>query len=732
MNPTRNELQRHALDYWQIIRNRLGLILLSFLLVFAVAALITYIMPRKYRGRVEMVIERKAENLIVQGHQQDYVSTFGDNFLKTQFEIITKRKTLDRVVEKLDLTKRWGLPSKQVASMKLLANLDAQSSIKSDFISIEYYDEDAELASEIANAIAESYGETRLDVDNQRTDSGMKELDIQIAAKEQLTKLAQEKVIHIKKQLGIIELPTYGIRAAGQENIQSLDNNSLIEGTHDVYKLKKDISDMTAQIEQLKTLEGDDLIRQAGELHIDNDTIKKLNPTYQDLLLQKQAKISAGLGTKHPTIKALAANLEQTRQLLLSAAEDYRKNLSFRLTTAEKQYDQAEKMNQEAKKKSIDSQAESQELLAAKREWEILADETTKLKGTKAQKEIDRNMTKNPVTVYQKAEPEMRPYKPNVVLNLSLGAIVGLMFGFGVAFFLEYLDTSVKSMEDVESFLGVPVLAVVPKGVGVLHRTTGSNPDAEAYRILRTNIEFNRKTPDLNCISVVSGGAGEGKSTTMVNLASVCVQAGYTTLIIDADMRRPRMHTFFDVSHSVGLSTYLSTDVPLPEVVIRTSVDNLYLLPSGIMTADPSGLLNSAKFNALIEDVKQRFDIVLIDSPPILGVSDASVLCSIADVTMIVVQHRKLPRQMLMRVKQSVENVGGTVIGVVLNNVDLQSDKSYQYATNYYGYYADNDKKSGKSKRTRRSTKEKDSLRGGTSSPATTAESSNSAPADVF
>ena len=131
-----------------------------------------------------------------------------------------------------------------------------------------------------------------------------------------------------------------------------------------------------------------------------------------------------------------------------------------------------------------------------------------------------------------------------------LGAAVGLIFGVAIAFFLEYLDTSVKSLEDVERYLQVPVLAVIPKDVGVLHKQSGMSPDAEAYRILRTNIEFNRRSADANAISIVSGGAGEGKSTTLVNLAYVCAQGGYTTLMIDADLRRPQLHTFFDVNHS--------------------------------------------------------------------------------------------------------------------------------------------------------------------------------------
>ena len=186
----------------------------------------------------------------------------------------------------------------------------------------------------------------------------------------------------------------------------------------------------------------------------------------------------------------------------------------------------------------------------------------------------------------------------------------------------------------------------------------------------------------------MSGGAGEGKSTTLVNLAYVCAQGGYTTLMIDADLRRPTVHTFFDINNSVGLSNYLTTDLMLEDVILQTPVDNLYFLPSGILPADAAGLLNSRRMSELIQDVKQRFDLVLVDSPPILGVSDASVLASEVDLTMIVVQHRKLPRNMLMRVKQAVENVGGYVVGVVLNNVDVRSDSQYQYYTSYYTYYA--------------------------------------------
>jgi capsular exopolysaccharide synthesis family protein len=294
-----------------------------------------------------------------------------------------------------------------------------------------------------------------------------------------------------------------------------------------------------------------------------------------------------------------------------------------------------------------------------------------------------------------------------------LGALVGLVMGVGLAFFIEYLDTSVKTMEDVENLLGVPVLAIIPQGIRLLHKEPGDSPDAEAYRILRTNIEFNRKNPQANTISLVSGGPGEGKSTTIANLAFICAQGGYSTLVVDADLRRPVQHELFDLNNNKGLTNYLTTDMQLEDVILPTIVENLSVLPSGVLPSDAVGILNSQRMSDMIAELKLRYDIIFFDSPPMLGVSDASVLASEVDQTVIVVQHRRFPRAMLIRVKQAILGVGGTVLGVVLNNVDLRHDQNYYYYTNYYGYY---------------NPREKDSRRGETQDAATSARNGYSEP----
>jgi capsular exopolysaccharide synthesis family protein len=691
MNENSLEMQRHAMDSWQIIKNRIGPIILSFLLVFAVAAIITYIMPRKYRGHVSMKIERKSQAVNVDDRSAGMDPFAQSEFwAKTEFETITQPKTLEPVVAELDLAKRWGLPGSREAQGKLMANLEPQASMKSDFVSIDFFDENAQLAADIANKVAQSYMTNRVEVGVSGKASALKILERQIADANKRASETRLKVQALKKEAGIIGDTVsgngLGARSYGSE-VQTTESMMENLRQQNLYKLDSDIQGFRAEIAGLDTLSSEDLVQRAFALKLENGIISAQYPRLQELKISYEGALRSGLGKKHEKVRGLESQIEESQRLLIAAAKAHVDGLKNKLATAESQRTGQDKLNNTSKTTALDKQAATTNYLMAKRELEQQEQIATERQMTFLKEEAMIELGQIPATIYASAEPEMTPARPKIGLNLALGAIVGLMFGIGLAFAMEYMDTSVKSLDDVERYLGVPVLAVIPQDVGVLHQASGFNPDAEAYRILRTNIEFNRRNANANCITVVSGGAGEGKSTTITNLAYVCAQGGYNVLLIDGDLRRPRLHTLFEVSNTVGLTNYLTTDVQLEDVVLQTPVENLYFLPSGILPADSAGILNSQRMSDLITDVKSRFDLVLIDSPPILGVSDASVLAHEADMTMIVVQHRKLPRQMLMRVKQAVENVGGTVLGVVLNNVDVRSDSQYQYYTSYYSYY---------------------------------------------
>jgi capsular exopolysaccharide synthesis family protein len=296
------------------------------------------------------------------------------------------------------------------------------------------------------------------------------------------------------------------------------------------------------------------------------------------------------------------------------------------------------------------------------------------------------------VYVTEVAEPGKDPVRPNKPLNITLGLIFGLVVGIGLAFFIEYLDTSVKTIDDVERAFQAPVLGVIPQNVGILADEGPESRYAEAYRVLRTNILFARKDEKLTAIVVVSAGAGEGKSTTTLNLATVFAQAGTRVLIVDSDLRRPTLHKLFHVANDIGLTNYLLKQNTLEEVIQTTSVPMLDFMASGKLPSSSMSILNSAQMKQMIAGLKQRYEFVFFDSPPILGVSDASVLASEVDIVVQVIQYRRYPQPMNLRAKQVIEKVGGTFLGIVLNNINMSQDESYYYYSGYYHdyYYSGN------------------------------------------
>ncbi len=683
-SPQQQEASLHAVDYWQVIKNRYGVILLTLLLVFMTASVITYVMPKKFESFATIEVKPRERTIDpLGGMMHNSGPTMTAQFFGTEFEKIKSRNSLSRVIDNLDLTTKWTTDRETV--LRILKGIVNTQNIRgTDLIQITVRHTSKEDARDITAEVARSYKEYRTDLEGKTQDKGINE--IRKAVRQQ-----EDKVEERRKVLTTISRTKKIIYHGDRELMQGsgLDEDSEAAFALNRYtQMESEKTQLESQIQSLLKYDSEALLIYASALDLPDNIIKTLYPQYLELKRSIEGLKASGLGNRHPTIVSNQRIIDQMKADLNEGVVNLRSRLQGQLELAKENLEKAEVRRTETKTAALERSIDTTDYVDAKRDFETDLALLEQMKIKLMTEEIVGDLPNETIVVHDDPVISDSPVSPNVTLNLVLGAVVGLVFGVGIAFFLEYLDTSVKSLEDVERYLQVPVLAVIPKDVGVLHKQNGMSPDAEAYRILRTNIEFNRKNPEDNAITVVSGGAGEGKSTTLVNLAYICAQGGYTTLMIDADLRRPRLHTFFDINNAVGLTNFLTTELMLEDVILQTPVDNLYFMPSGILPADAAGILNSRRMSELIQDVKQRFDLVLVDSPPILGVSDASVLASEVDLTMIVVQHRKLPRNMLLRVKQAVENVGGHVIGVVLNNVDVRSDSQYQYYTSYYTYYA--------------------------------------------
>jgi capsular exopolysaccharide synthesis family protein len=306
------------------------------------------------------------------------------------------------------------------------------------------------------------------------------------------------------------------------------------------------------------------------------------------------------------------------------------------------------------------------------------------------QERIEMDLPKTPVRIIDWAEkpPEDDPVRPKLALNLALSIVLGLGSGIGLAFFIEYLDTSVKTVEEIERYIGLPVLGVIPQKVRPLVDVGGDAPYAEAYRVLRANIRFSKKLAGGKVFCVTSGGVGEGKSLSVANLGYVGALLGDRALIVDADMRRPRQHKIFGVSNRLGLANVLMGECGVDDTIRPTNVPRLDMLPSGKMRTASAGLFDTERMAALLAEVKDKYDFIVFDSPPVMGVSDASILSSATDAVLLVVQHRAYPRIVSSRAKNIIDNVGGNLIGVILNNINILRDYSYYYySSGRYGAY---------------------------------------------
>jgi capsular exopolysaccharide synthesis family protein len=683
-NSDSGELKLHFLDYWRVIRVRLPLIVLVFLLVVLTSAVVTYFMPKEYASTVTMQIQQN--DTLIQVFDRSGGVGFDPRFLTTQFEIIQRKEMLYPVIDSLGLEQRWkgayGFTNKEQAYFRLRNMIDIREIRNTELIQIVVMSTDRQEAAEIANRIAEEYQKKRIEDQQQLVSRSLTQLQDEVEKQRKKVDVLRSEAARIRTENKIPDFSPDNIqdpRDAANEVYQSVEQQVSTE------RLR--VSSLRAKYDQIAKLTDDQVMRSISTLEILDPTISQILPLYQQGSSEEARMLQSGLGVNHPTVKSLRAKNEVMAKQLQQQIGSLRTSLQANLNIAQSSLKELENRLTEAKTAQSDSKTRAAGYYEAKNNY-IQAKNVLEAAVMRLSTEtMQRKMPQNPAIIWERAEPASAPSRPRVALNILLGVVVGLVFGVGLAFFIEYLDTSVKTMEDVESFLQVPVLAVIPKNISLLINDTDDNPDAEAYRIMRTNIEFNRKSPDANTITIISGGTGEGKSTTLINLAYTFAKGGYTTLVVDADLRRPSQHRLFGIENESGLSDYLTTELDLEEVVHLTKVDNLYLMTSGQLPNDAVGILNSQRMVELIEEVKGRFDIIFFDSPPILGVSDASVLSSAMDLTIIVVQHRRFPRAMLQRVKQAVANVGGTILGVVLNNVDVRHDQHYEYYTSYYNYY---------------------------------------------
>lgn len=689
MNDT-SEKKLHFLDYWSVVKYRWAIIIIAFLLVTGVAGVTCIFLPREYFSKVIMEVKPDDNSIRVfgAGAGSGIQGTRVAGLSQTQFQIIMSKLVLYTVIENLNLTEAWAGGDRKLTKEETYYRLrnklsDSKEIRNTDMIMIGAYSTNPEEASEIANSVAKVYQEhRRKDQENQLQQALGKFRDT-LVEKETMVEAARVERDRIRDEKGIVDLNPEN----SEQTESSLQSKALQVSDVQVNETKNRVAELKAQLTQVEQLQPEELMTSLPHLNIQDPTISRILPLYQEAVVDEARLVGAGLGDKHPKVNSVRAQKKVFATQLSEQMKAIHASLVTRLKVAERTMDALTGSKVESETELADSRKKSVDYVMAKEAYLHAKKMLESAKANYDAQAMQMSMNFYPAKVWEDAEPSIYPARPNVVGWMSIAVVVGLLLGISLAFFLEYLDTSVKTIEEVEELLKLPVLGVIPKGICSLVAQTADSPDGEAYRILQTNLDLNRKDVGASTITLVSGGVGEGKSTTLNNLAYTYAKAGYRVLVVDADLRRSSQHLFFGFDKSVGLSDILSGACRVEDALRATQVPNLWFIPAGHLTDEAKGIANSHQMAAFMAEVKAQYDFVFFDSPPILGLSDASILTSLADITVMVIQYRRFPRAMLERVRLSVLQSKGNLVGAVLNNVDSSRDTNYQYYTQYYTYY---------------------------------------------
>lgn len=695
----REESLLHAQDYIQMLRSRWKEALLVFLIVFVSSVVITRMMTPKYASYMQFEIKMPKEIVTpAMGAQSPITASASSSYMQTQFELLISERNLIAIANKLELPAEWAC-SEKAAAARLSQMIEVAPRRGTDLLDVTVKTPDPRLSQRVCRAVADCYEAVR---DQKENDLINKAINSRYEVLRSRQDELERKADVVREFIRSGQYLSSGVWGGG-----TLRDSEMVEQTvNDANKrknaLQNEISTMEVHIAELQKLQDEEMlsyVTRTGLLTAESyssNKVRTLSEKLKEEGVEREKMLLSHYGENHPNVKLLDNQIENTKTRLYAELLAMREAMLSQLNVKNAELEVVKAELAAAKDILKVKMLEDQKIGAAVEEYKAEKLRYDKLENEYIADKIRMLTPREIIDVSSEPAAAMAPTSPNHKINLAIGAIVGIMAGVGVAFIYNYFDTSIKSLEDAERKLNLPVLGVIPKDVALMVLQDGESPDAEAYRILRTNIELRRALYNSNIYAVTSANAGDGKTTTVANLAYVFAQSGYRTLMIDGDMRRPRLARYNDITSELGLSNYLSQDLELRDVVVKSEQENLYLLPAGPQPSDPSGLLGSYRMDKLLKDAAKRFDIVFIDASPVLGVSDAAIIVSKADATLFILQPRKMPSKIIQRAMLNIKDAGGKVMGLVMNNVDISGDSTYQYYTTYYSYYSSDTKRKDK------------------------------------
>lgn len=712
----------HLRDLLRIFMKRKWTILAIFAVSALFSVVMTYLAPPVYRASTTIQIDRFTPRIldfkeVSPGEQGDMWSD-GSDFYFTNYELLKSRTLAERSVEEMglrkggapdvastipDVTAKTEAPSEGPVENLLnwlrrgpapvavdpaarkdntvvgafMGSVTVEPVRKSRLVRLHFDSTDPFFAAKAVNTLAQSF----ININLER----------RFEASSYAKTFLEEKLLQTKAKLEDSEREL--VKFSRDSEIVNIDDKQSIFSQN-----LQEYNTAVAKSEQ-ERIRAEVLFKQAQDnpealaLVQDNKNISALKQTKAKLDAEYQDNLKV-YKPAFPKMLQMKAQIDEVDRQLKGEIEEVRKTVRSTYRAARSQEIALKEKLGDAKQQLLALQGRNIRYSILKREVDTNRTLYDGLLQRLKEVGVAGGVGVNNISVVDKAQVPLAPYKPNLSKNLSLGLAIGLIVGLMVAWLLEYFDDSIRFADDVERETGAAVLGVIPKAkspegarvkIELSPHDDPTSPFAEAYRSVRTALQFSTPTGAPRRLVITSSSKGEGKSTTALSLAINFAQMGKPVLIIDADLRNPVLHKLIGIENSRGLSNYLSSNMGPLEAVHRTLIPNLFVMTTGPLPPNPVELLSSMKMLSLLSQCEEHFAHVIVDGPPVLGIADSIVLCNQVDNAVFVIESGKTRKGHAKAALKRLHQAGVHPLGVILTKIDAYHDL-YGHHSYYYQY----------------------------------------------
>ena len=683
--------------FQSVILRRKWTIIFFLIIVTTIATIFSFTTAPVFVSKGTLLIEKEPNILTFEEIYQ--LESLKDEYLQTQIHLLNSRKVAQLVIDTLKLYENkefidelqekdriMNLNDPVFKNKMVDAFLDKLSVNPVEgtrLVDVHFKSHEPKLAAEVVNTFLASYIDWNIET--------------RFAETKQASAFLSDQINTVKAEIQEKEQQLQNYSAERDIFVLNDNETTIVDKLSALNKAL-----LEAQIERVKKETYYNEIKIASPEYIPesmtNSLIQKLREDYL-LLNREYLKTQEKFGPDYPAMKRLETEMNSVKLELEEETQNFIKGSYSDYRAAQKKEDSLKAVFNQQKKEAVQLNNDSILYNSLKAEIENSNNLIESLMKRQSETRVTaqlKELRMSSIKIVDEAEIPLTPASPNKKLNLLLALIVGLGGGVGLAFLFESLDGSIKSRTDVVKYTNLPTLGVVPRfdednlqkinqisSIQLISHVSPESIISESYRTIRTLLLSSSYFPKLKTFAVSSSLPDEGKTTTVTNLSVSLAQLGKKVILIDADLRKPDIHKIFKIKNTQGLSDCVRSNIQIMEMIKRTHVSNLYIINSGTNQSSPAEILGSDEMRKFTDSLKQIFDFILFDVPPILSVADATALDSNLDGMLLVARGNKTPGEALKLTKERLEMVNIKPLGIIINDINIK-EMAYYDRHSYY------------------------------------------------